>query len=376
MRLTLLTPTLDQSGAEKQLTLLACGLKDTTSWDIDVVALTRGGPYQEVLENHGIRVTVIGKRFRCDPSAWWKLKRYLRQTRPDILHTWMFTANAYGRLAAGPNPRFKIVTSERCVDSWKAGWQLRIDRMLIKRTDHLLANSAPVAEFYQQVGYPKETLSVISNGVKIPSPRNLELRQQLHAKWNLPQGARVVAHVGRLARQKRIDHLMWSFQQLQQLSEKTYFVIAGEGPERAHLEDLAIRYTCDHLVRFVGHQPNGATLMDGIDLFWLGSDFEGMSNSLMEAMAAGVPAVVSDIPANRELVIPEITGELFPLGNRTAVAQLSDRILNNSSKYQLMSEASAKRMRTEFGIEQMVTRHRELYERLMNTDQHSAREIN
>ena len=147
MRLTLLTPTLDQSGAEKQLTLLACGLKDTTSWDIDVVALTRGGPYQDVLEDHGIRVTVIGKRFRCDPSAWWKLKRYLRQTSPDILHTWMFTANAYGRLAAGSNPRFKVVTSERCVDSWKAGWQLRLDRMLIKRTDRLLANSTPVADF-------------------------------------------------------------------------------------------------------------------------------------------------------------------------------------------------------------------------------------
>jgi len=125
-------------------------------------------------------------------------------------------------------------------------------------------------------------------------------------------------------------------------------------------------------VRFIGHQPNGAAIMDGIDLFWLGSDFEGMSNSLMEAMAAGVPAVASDIPPNRELVIPEVTGELFPLGNRTAVAQFSDRILNNTEKYQSMSAASVERMQSQFGIEQMVTRHRELYEKLMSVNQQGS----
>ena len=101
MRLTLLTPTLDQSGAEKQLTLLACGLKEATDWDIEVVALTRGGPFQQVLETQGIPVTVLNKRFRFDPICLRRLKSHLAQRSPDILHTWMFTANAYGRLAAG-----------------------------------------------------------------------------------------------------------------------------------------------------------------------------------------------------------------------------------------------------------------------------------
>ena len=77
---------------------------------------------------------------------------------------------------------------------------------------------------------------------------------------------------------------MWGFQLFQQLSDNTYFVIAGDGPERSHLEDLAIRYTCDHLVRFIGHQPNGADLMPAFDLFWLASDFEGMSNNSVNGL--------------------------------------------------------------------------------------------
>jgi len=366
MRLILLTPTLDQSGAEKQLTLLATGLRDSTDWEVEVIALTRGGPYQQVLEDHEIPVTVIGKRFKVDPRAYWKLQSLLKDRQPDILHTWMFTANAYGRIVAGPKPDYRIVASERCVDSWKSSWQLRVDHHLIDRTDFLLANSEPVANFYREVGYPAEKVTTIPNGVVTPPPPNADRRQQLHRQWNLPENARVVAHVGRLAKQKRLHDLMWAFQAFQQLSDNTYFVIAGDGPERSYLEDLAIRYTCDHLVRFVGHQPDGALLMDGIDLFWLGSDFEGMSNSLMEAMAAGVPAVVSDIPANRELVIPGVTGELFPIGNKTAVAQLSYRILNQSEIYERLSNASMERMKTHFHVDDMVARHRDLYSQLLN----------
>ena len=105
--------------------------------------------------------------------------------------------------------------------------------------------------------------------------------------------------------------------------------------------------------------------MPAFDLFWLASDFEGMSNSLMEAMAAGVPAVASDIPANRELVVPGVTGELFPVGERMVLAQHSDRILNVPETYQAMSAASVERMKQEFSVEQMVTRHREVYERVL-----------
>jgi len=366
MRIILLTPTLDRSGAEKQLTLLACGLKRTTNWDIEVVALTRGGPYQQNLEEAQIPVTVIGKRFRCDPFALLRLKKLLQNRRPDVLHTWMFSANAYGRLAAGSKPNYRVIVSERCVDSWKSGWQLNLDRYLRQRTDRLLANSEAVSEFYRDVGYQNSVIEVIPNGVKIPPPRQSEIRTELRSAWQIPEDATVVAHIGRLAPQKRIGDLLWAFQLFHQLVDSSYFILAGDGPEREKLEELSISYTCDHKIRFLGHQPNGESLMDGIDLLWSGSDFEGQSNSIMEAMAAGVPVIASDIPPNRELVLPGQTGELFPLGNRTAVAQLSDRVVSDPEKYRRMSRASVERMRTKFSVERMVERHRIMYEQLLS----------
>src|SRR5436190_194235 len=143
IKLLLLIPTLDRSGAEKQLTTLATQLP-RDEFDVRVVALTRGGPYAAELERCGIPLTVLGKRHKLDPIAFSRLRALLRREQPDILHTWLFAANAYGRLAAGRQPAFPIIVSERCVDTWKSGWQLWLDRKLIPRTMRLVGNSQPV----------------------------------------------------------------------------------------------------------------------------------------------------------------------------------------------------------------------------------------
>ena len=131
-RVLLVIPTLDQSGAEKQLTLLATGLP-RDQFDVRVVALTRGGPYAENLERHGIPVTILAKRWKFDPFCLWRLRRVIRDWQPAIIHTWLFAANAYGRMVAGGRGQPPVIVSERCVDTWKSGWQLKLDRRQIPR---------------------------------------------------------------------------------------------------------------------------------------------------------------------------------------------------------------------------------------------------
>jgi glycosyltransferase involved in cell wall biosynthesis len=365
IKLLLLIPTLDRSGAEKQLTLLATRLpKD--DFDVHVAALTRGGPYVDVLKQYGIPCTVIGKRFKFDPFALSRLKKLIRETSPDVIHSWLFAANSYARLVAGKRERPRVVVSERCVDSWKSGWQLWLDRRQIARTHRLVANSNSVAEFYRQQGFPPQRITVIPNGVELPEftsfpSSSLGTRLAVLREFDIPEDSRVVGYVGRLARQKRVRDLVWAMQLLRQLRERIHLLIVGDGPERKKLDAFAKHVGCDHLIRFAGHRNDASQMFAAIDVFWLASDFEGMSNSLMEAMAAGIPSVVTDIPPNRELVEDGKQGFVVKPGDSVGFAQFADRLLGDPQLHRRLGESARERMRTEFSIDKMVDSYARLY---------------
>ncbi len=364
LKILLLVPTLDQSGAEKQLTLLACRLP-REEFDVHVVALTRGGPFAEELARHGIRLTVLGKRWKFDPVALWRLRKLITAERPDIVHSWLFAANAYARLVVGRGMphRPKLIVSERCVDVWKSGWQLWLDRKLIDNTDWLIGNSQPVAEFYQSHGYPADRISVIHNGIEVSEPESFD-RTALLAELDIPDGAPVIGFVGRMAKQKRVDDLIFAMALTAILIPKAHLLLVGDGPERPKLMKFTLDVNVDHLTRFVGHRADVSKLLRIMNVFWIASDFEGLSNSLMEAMAAGLPVIASDIPPNRELVVDGVTGFLVNVGDRVAFQQFTDRLLADPDLARRMGLAGQERMRQEFSIDSMIAAHASLYRQL------------
>ncbi len=359
IKLLLLIPTLDRSGAEKQLTLLATHLP-RTEFSVHVACLTRSGPYAAELEAAGIPCSVLNKRFKCDPIAFGRLRRLLKQWQPDVLHTWLFAANAYGRLAAGPRPQFPIVVSERCVDSWKSGWQLWLDRKLAPRTTRLVGNSNSVADFYRDLDIPDTKLRVIHNGIDLVS-FPIDARENLRRELGIPPESHVVGYIGRLARQKRVMDLIWAFELIRVMHGEVYFVIAGDGPERAKLEQFTRDVEIAPRVKFLGHRDDAQRLLPACDLFWLGSDFEGQSNSVMEAMAAGLPVVASDIPPNRKLVVHGETGYLAPVGDRVAFAQLAERLLLDPALARQLGSAGRNRIESQFSVARMVEAYTRLY---------------
>jgi glycosyltransferase involved in cell wall biosynthesis len=363
-RVVMLIPTLDRSGAEKQCTLLATGLP-RDRFDVHVVALTRGGPYAADLAAAGIPVTVIGKRSKFDPTSFWRLRAELKRLQPDVLHTWLFAANSYGRLCAGAVPKAKVVVSERCVDSWKAGWQLWLDRRLIARTDRLVGNSQSVVEFYRELGVPPEKLVCIPNGIAVSaSSVDVSDRAALLQELKLPTDAFVAGFVGRLARQKRVEDLIWAVETLRQIRTRLHLVIVGDGPERDRLEEFVRSVHCTDHVRFTGHREDAARFLAAFDVFCLASSFEGMSNSLMEAMAAGLPVIASDIPANRELVVPDETGFLVKLGDTVGFMQFLRRLIDEPGLGERLGTAGRERIRAEFSVQRMVDRYASLYQQL------------
>jgi len=362
LRVTYLIPTLDRSGAEKQLVLLATGLP-RDRFAPEVIVLTRSGPLEDDLQRADIPVTILGKRGKFDPRTLRALKKRLRDNPPDILHSWLFAANAYGRLATPKRRSFKTVVSERCVDSWKASWQLWLDRRLIGRTDALLGNSQSVATFYEQQGVPRSLISVIPNAV-VPPPQPAMSRAEFLNTLGFAPETKLVGVIGRLAKQKRVDDLIWGMQVLRQAEPTARMVIIGDGPERAHLEQHARDVEVADFVKFLGHRDDAASLVHHLDVFWLGSGFEGMSNSLMEAMAAGVPVIASDIPPNRELITHGLHGFMPNVGDGVAFAQYSVKLFGNAELRDKLVAAAKGRMQNEFSVQRMIERHAALYEEL------------
>lgn len=362
-RILHIIPTLDRSGAEKQLMLLATRLA-RQEFDPHVCVLTRSGPYEQELKQAEVPVTVIGKPLKIDPGAFLRLKRHIASLRPDLVHTWLFAANSYGRAAALAAGVPRIVAAERCVDPWKVWHELAIDRWLARRTDRIVVNSSGVRDFYVRHGLPQDKFVLIPNGISAPPASDIT-REELLAELGLPTGARLIGAVGRLWPQKRIKDLIWAADLLKVIRDDVHLVIIGDGPHRRRLEQFRRQVRIEDKVHFLGHRSDVPRLMPHFDLLWLASEYEGLPNVIMEAMIAGVPVVATDISGNRDLVVPAETGYLVPVGDRAALARQALKLLDDVELAGRLSEAGRRRMLDAFSVERMVERHVQLYRELL-----------
>ena len=363
IRLLLVIPTLVRGGAEKQLVLLARGLAPD-QFDVHVAVLTHTGPLEEQLRQAEIPVTLIGKRWKFDPPAYWRLKRLIQELRPNIVHTWLFAANAYGRQAAAAAGVKHIVAGERCVDPWKGPMQLAIDRWLAKRTERIVTNSTGVRDFYVSRGLPAEKFTIIPNGIA-PFDRGQSIaREALLAELRLPADARLIGAIGRLWPQKRVKDLIWAADLLKSARDDAHLLIVGDGPQRWRLERYRDQNDVADKLHFLGERNDVPRILPHLDCLWLASEYEGQSNAIMEAMSAGVPVVATDIAGNRDLVVPGETGYLVPVGDRAAFTTHTHRLLDDRDLAKRLGDAGRQRMLAEFSVERMIERHAALYSEL------------
>jgi len=357
-----LIPTLDRSGAEKQMVMLAAGLP-RDRFQVEAAVLTRSGPLEADLAAAGVPVTSIGKRLKVDPFALGRLTRFLKEGRFDVVQTWIFAANAYGRLAARRAGVPVIVTAEMAVDLWKGPIERLVDRRLATYSDRLVGNSNAVVEYYGKLGVPADRLEMIYSGIADEPPPAVD-PAAVRTSIGFPHDARLALFVGRLAPQKRVGDLLKTLDLLQHVQPDLRTAIVGDGPLRGSLEKLAGQLDLDEKVRFLGHRDDVPRLMAAADVVVLPSEYEGLPNVVLEAMIQGKPVVATAAPGTTEVVVDGVTGVLAPIGNLPLLARGLRDLARDPRRARALGAAGRERALADFRADAMVARFADLYERL------------
>lgn len=316
----------------------------------------------------GVPVTDLGMTAKWHWDAFWRFYRLLRRERPAILHTWMFHANIPGRLLGRLAGIPIVVSSERTMGQ-EARWRYRLDRLTAPLADRVVCVSQPVADFaVRNVGLPAHKIAVIPNGLDLQAFEGLPTRQEARAALGLPAGQPLVGVVARLTPVKRLDVLLQALAALPEAGA----VLVGDGPQRAQLEALSRELGLADRVHLAGHQDDVRPWLAALDVFALSSDWEGLPNAVLEAMAAGLPVVATAVGGTPEVVVNGATGLLVPPNNPPTLAQAIAALLRDPELGGRMGKAGRERVAQHFSVEQMVRQTERLYEELL-TDKETRR---
>lgn len=360
LRVLQFIPTLDRSGAEKQMVLLAEGLP-RDRFEVEVAALTRLGPLETELRAANIPVTLIGKHFKVDPFALARLTRFIKRKKFDVVQTWIFAANVYGRVAAHAAKVPVVVTAEMAVDDWKGKTHRAIDRRLAPWTDRLVGNSNAVVDYYREVGVPEDRLAMIYSGIANEEPPDVD-PAAIRAEFGFGPNDPLVLFAGRLAPQKAVDDLLTALDVLQHVEPNLRTLIVGDGPLRDRLRAMSHAFQLDDRVKFLGHRNDVPRLLAAADMLVLPSLYEGLPNVVLEAMRFRKPVIATDAPGTTELVVDGVTGLLVPRQLPTALAKAIRDLARDPARRQTLGEAGRARVEAEFTIHQMIDQFANLYE--------------
>ena len=305
LSIVFLVRSMRRGGAERQLVALARALRGR-GHAVTVATLHHEGEFLRDLSEAGIEVYAVGKRGAWGwPRALWRLMRFLRGRRPDLLHGYTSVPNLLALLLKPVlPPGCRVVWGIRASDMDFRGYDaltrltFRISCILARFSDRIIVNSWSGAEYHRAHGYPEDLMTVIPNGIDTEHfMPDAAAAARIRTKWSITDGTRVVGHVGRIERVKDHETFLRAAALMIRQQVDAHFVCVGDGPpaREAELRDLCERLGLLDRVHWIGPQNDMRSVYNGFDLCCSSSIGEGFSNVLGEAMACGVPCVSTSV---------------------------------------------------------------------------------
>jgi glycosyltransferase involved in cell wall biosynthesis len=367
LRVMHVTTGLSYGGAETQLKNLALRLKQR-KWSLSVVSMLPPGAYVDELEAAGICVYDLRMRRKVpDPRAVLRLASIVRRERPLVVHAHMIHANLLARITRLFVETPVLVCTAHSINE---GGLLR--EIAYRLTDPLADLTTQVSEAgrqrYIQVGAaPPHKIVSIPNGIDTsrfqPNPT---VRQAVREQLGCAPEAFVWLTVGRLEPVKNHRELIQAFCEVVSEYPHARLLIAGQGPLHPVLEQQIAASGLGTHVRLLGIRRDIPELLNAADAFVLPSLWEGMSNALLEAAAAALPMVATNIGGNPEIVLDGVSGFLVPPSEPASLKVAMGRLMGIPKEQRLgMGLAGRAHVVQNFDLERVVDRWEALYRELL-----------
>ena len=365
-------------GAQTVLLQLAQRLSPS-EFGTKVISLTEKGAVGLELEASGITVQAMNmSRALPNPLSLFRLSSMLRKWRPDVIQTWLYHGDLVGGLAAKLAGRRRVVWNVRHSnldprhDRRSTIWCARACAALSSRLPSaIVCNSDAAASIHVGLGYDGDRMRIIPNGVDVETFRpDSSARSDVREELGVPGDGFLIGLIGRFHPQKDHRAFVGAAGRLASLDGRVRFVLCGENVTRDNPVLASWIEATGYGDRFhlLGVRSDVRRITAALDVSTSSSSYgESFSNAVVEAMACGVPCVVTDIGDSRSIV--DDTGIVVPPGSPAALVEAWRSLLDMSaSRRSDMGAATRRRAADEYSIETMVARFRELYAEISCAD--------
>jgi glycosyltransferase involved in cell wall biosynthesis len=359
-------------GADNMLIELARGSRSSAL--LPVVGIFRNvhNPHEEIGEvakSHELPVEIFPCGGKVDLGTLLKIRRVLSRQGVDIVHTHGYKSNLYALGAAAGTGVGKIATCHNWLgDDVKMKSYARVDKLLLKRFDRVVAVSDTIREELVSGGIPTHKIDTIYNGIDLKRFEGPADTEAARKALRIRDGCRVVGTVGRLSEEKGHIYLLRAARDPALQGQNLVFLIVGDGPLRESLEKEAdgMGFGPGDML-FTGTRTDVDRLYGLMDLFVLPSLTEGFPMALLEAVASKRPVVASEVGGVPKVIEEGSSGRLVKPGDAEALARAIRDVLADPKEGCRMAERAYETVRKAFSAEGMAQRYLDIYEEMAST---------